>query len=64
MENMITIYLVIASGSAGVTALCLLETDIDGIDNFWDWVIYNLLWIVQPIKALIKFITRIWKTNN
>jgi hypothetical protein len=24
-------------------------------DGFWDWVVYNLFWFVQPIKALIRF---------
>ena len=29
------------------------------IDNFWDWLIYGILWGLFPIKALFKFIKNI-----
>lgn len=29
-------------------------------DSFWDWVMYNLLWIIQPLKSFIKIIKTIF----
>ncbi len=37
--------------------------EIDGIDNFWDWIIYNVFWIVHPIKAIFKFFGKILSKN-
>lgn len=58
METFITICLIIA-GVVGLVIGCMFlsgDYDFDEIDNFWDWLIYSLLWIVQPVKALIKFV--------
>lgn len=49
------IYFGIAAISAFATGLYLIENSIDEIATFWDWVVYNVFWIVQPIKAVIKF---------
>lgn len=49
------IYFSIAGISAFVTTLWLFDNGIEEIDTFWDWVVYNVFWIVQPIKAVIKF---------
>lgn len=59
MEIIIYIYLIISGIHAFVTFLYLLDKEIKGVDNFWDWVIYNIFWIVQPIKAIIKFFKNI-----
>ena len=49
------IYFIIAFFSAVITAVYSFEDSIDGVDSFWDWVVYNVFWIVQPIKSVIKF---------
>lgn len=62
METILTAYFIIAGISAFSTAVWLLTAEgIEGIDNFWDWVIYNLFWIFQPTKALCKFIRNLFK---
>lgn len=51
------IYFIIAFISAIVTTILIcIEIKIEGIDNVWDWIIYNLFWIVHLIKAAVKFI--------
>lgn len=56
IEPIILIYSMIAGISAFASGLYLLEQEIEGIDGFWDWVIWNTLWIIQPI---IKFFRNI-----
>jgi hypothetical protein len=59
IQTILYIYLSVAGIHLFATGLCLLEEGIEGIDNFWDWVIYNVFWIIHPIRALIKFIKNI-----
>lgn len=62
MEIILQTYLIISAILAFATALFMIENKIEGIDSFWDWIIYNLFWIFQPIKAIIKFLTKtLWK---
>ena len=56
METLLWIYLAISVVSAMATGLWSIEQDIEGVDGFWDWVIYNIFWIIQPIKAIVKLI--------
>lgn len=59
IELLLLFYSIIAGISALVTAVYTWDYEIKGIDNFWDWTIYNIFWIVQPIKAIIKFFRNI-----
>ena len=59
LEIILTVYFSISGINLFATACWLMDDgDIEGVDGFWDWVIYSLLWIVQPIKAIIKFCTK------
>ena len=55
------IYIIITLAVLIGTAIALTEMAIEGIDNFWDYLIYCILWIVLPIKALFKYIKRLFK---
>lgn len=48
-----------AGAQSFFTAMWLEGHKIKGIDGFWDWVVYNLFWIVLPIKSTIKFFKNI-----
>lgn len=51
------IYLVVAGIVALITATGSIDSDQPKeIKNVWDWLIYSILWGVQPIKAFIRFI--------
>jgi len=56
IETYLIIYFSIVGISLFASGLWLVESSIKGIDDFWDWIIYSLFWIVQPIKSIIKFI--------
>ena len=58
MNNIIQVYFIIAGIQAFCTAAYLLDEPIDGIDNFWDWVWYNILWIIPSLKSAFKIITQ------
>jgi len=61
METILYIYFAIAAFSAFVTVLMIMQNMcIEEIDSFWDWVMYNLLWIIQPLKSFIKIIKTIF----
>ena len=63
IEITIIVYLIIVAISAIATALWMIDGDgFDEIDNFWDWVIFNLLWIKIPLKSLYKILFKNW--NN
>lgn len=61
LETILIVYCSIAGICAFVLAVSALtgEGMPDGIDNLWDFVVYNVLWIVQPIKAIFKFFKNI-----
>lgn len=60
IETILIIYFSIAGISLFATALWMAEDNsIKGIDCFWDWIIYNLFWIILPIKAIVKLIKNI-----
>lgn len=61
IETYLIIYFSIVGISLLASALWLEDYSIKGIDNFWDWIIYSLFWIVQPIKSIIKYIKNIIK---
>ena len=61
IETYLIIYFSIVGISLLASALWLADYSIKGIDNFWDWVIYSLFWIAQPIKSIIKYIKNIIK---
>jgi len=61
IETYLIIYFSIVGISLFASALWLAESSIKGIDDFWDWIIYSLFWIVQPIKSIIKFVKNIIK---
>jgi len=61
METYLIIYFSIAGISFFASALWPEDYSVKGIDNYWDWIIYSLFWIVQPIKATIKFVKNIIK---
>lgn len=57
LELFINIYLSIAAFSGFATASWMLSGgDYENADSFWDWFIYNLLWIKLPIKSLFKIL--------
>ena len=56
LELFINIYLSIAAFSGFATASWMLSGgDCENVDSFWDWFIYNLLWIKLPIKSFLKY---------
>jgi len=59
IETYLIIYFSIAGISLFASALWMSERSIKEIDNFWDWVIYSLFWVVQPIKSIIKYIKNV-----
>lgn len=59
IELILLFYPIIAVISAICTALFMWDYEIKGIDNFWDWIRYNIFWIIKPIKAIIKFFRNI-----
>jgi len=59
IETCLIIYFSIAGVSLFATALWMADNSIKGIDSFWDWIIYNLFWIILPIKSIIKLIKNI-----
>lgn len=61
IETYLIIYFSIVGVSLFASGLWLEDYRIKGIDNFWDWIIYSLFWIVQPIKSIIKFAKNIIK---
>lgn len=61
IDTILTIYFLIAGISLFGTFFWLLMEDIDGIDNYWDWFVYSLFWIIQPIKSMVKLIKNIIK---
>ena len=61
IDTIIYIYFAIAALSAFVTVLMIMQDMyIEEIDSFWDWVMYNLLWFIQPIKSFVKIIKTIF----
>jgi hypothetical protein len=54
IEIAIYIYLGIAGISLIATVIWMMDYGIEGIDGFWDWIIYNLFWIILPVKSIIK----------
>lgn len=61
IDTIIYIYFAIAALSAFVTVLMIMQDMcIEEIDFFWDWVMYNLLWIIQPLKSFVKIIKTIF----
>jgi hypothetical protein len=55
IETILIIYFSIAGISLFGTFFWLIGgEDIEGMDNYWDWIVYNLFWIIQPIKSIIK----------
>lgn len=61
IDTIIYIYFAIAALSAFVTVLMIMQDMcIKEIDSFWDWVMYNLLWFIQPIKSFVKIIKTIF----
>lgn len=62
IETILIIYFSIAGISLFCTFLWLINgEDIEGVDNYWDWFVYNLFWIIQPIKSMVKLIKNIIK---
>ena len=60
MDLILLIYFVIALIHGAIKGLCFLMGDEDyGWGNFWDWFIYNLFWIILPIKSIIKYFTNL-----
>ena len=54
-EAVIWVYLGMVGLSLFVTLIGLFnDYEIEGVDSFWDWIIYNVFWIILPIKAIIK----------
>lgn len=65
LETIVITYLGIVGFGMFSTLVMLMSSDIleeefEGF-GFWDWFIYNLLWIVQPIKAIVRFVKRLFK---
>jgi len=60
-EIILIIYFSICGISLAYTFLNIEDFDEEIISNFWDWIIYSLFWIVQPIKSIIKFVKNIIK---
>lgn len=61
IETAIYIYLGVSAITLFATACWLgSDEDIDGVDNYWDWIIYSLFWIIQPIKAIVKLFRNLW----
>jgi hypothetical protein len=57
----LTIYFTIAVITAIISAFAVLYGNLeDEIDDLWDWLVYSLFWIKQPLKALIKLLTTNW----
>lgn len=55
MITILYVYLFIAAISAVFTGLMIMHGEsFDKVDTFWDWIIYNLFWGLQLIKAIIK----------
>lgn len=64
MDILIDLYLVGIILTALLTGfLMLIMIDFEEIDNVWDWMIYSIFWIKQPIKALIKLLFKNWGIN-
>jgi|TARA_R110000782_G_scaffold54693_3_gene115756 hypothetical protein len=61
MDDILVIYFSISAMSMFTTACYLANDNIDGIDSFWDWVIFNLFWIFHPLKAIVKFFKHLFK---
>lgn len=59
IETFLIIYFWIAGINLLATALWMSNNSIKGINGFWDWVVYNLFWIIQPIKSVIKLFKRL-----
>ena len=59
IEIAIYIYLGMSAFTLLGTFFWLLTEYIDGIDNYWDWLIYGIFWIIQPIKSIIKLFKNI-----
>jgi hypothetical protein len=54
IETILIIYFSIAGICLFSTAFFIVHFEIEEIDGFWDWIVYNIFWIVQPIKSIIK----------
>ena len=62
IETILIIYFSIAGISLLGTFFWLVGgEDIEGMDNYWDWFVYSLFWIIQPIKSMVKLIKNIIK---
>lgn len=65
MKENIEVILIVYFSIAGISAACtglytLTGGDLEDYESFWDWFIYNLLWIKQPLKYLFIHLTT-WK---
>lgn len=61
LNTILYIYFAIAALSAFITGLMIMQNMcIEEIDSLWDWIMYNLLWIIQPLKSFIKIIKTIF----
>ena len=61
IETYLIIYFSISGISLFGTFFWLLDENIKGIDNYWDWIIYSLFWIIHPIKSIVKIIKNVIK---
>lgn len=62
LEILLIIHCIITGTSLFATAYFLLSgEDIDNIDNFWDWIVWNFFWELHLIKSIIKLFYNIIK---
>lgn len=59
MREILAIYFAIASVHL-ICTLCymVLGGTINKINGFWDWLVYSVFWIVQPINAIYRYICK------
>lgn len=62
MTDILILYTIIAVINLFYLSVALIEgNEPEEVDDFWDAVIYSVFWIVQPMKALVKFIKNLFK---
>lgn len=60
MILILQIYLALTAVHAVISVFVIMGIDLDGVEDFYDWVAYNVLWPLRLVKAILKCIANIW----